>query len=78
MTQQQELVLAVLREEGRMSSLHLSGSLRRRHPDRAWSVFTVRKVLRQLKYRGLVEYDACWFAVPTDTSVVGAGPRAVY
>lgn len=66
MTAQQEQVLAVLREEGRMSSLHLAYRVRQRNPHRSWTLRTVRLVLKQLQYRSLVEYDAAWQAVPVE------------
>jgi hypothetical protein len=62
-TNQQKALYETLLEYGPCSSLHLAGLMRREHPGRAWQVETVRKVLAQLKYRSLVEYDVCWKAL---------------
>lgn len=60
LTDRQRKVLQVLQAEGRCSSLHLAGRLRKLAAAGGWTVTRTRVVLRQLKEEGLVEYDVTW------------------
>lgn len=60
LTDRQRKVLQVLQAEGRCSSLHLATRLRKLAAAGGWTLDRTRIVLRQLKEKGLVEYDAAW------------------
>lgn len=64
-TRQQLKVFQVLQAEGRCSSLHLAGRLRKLAARGGWTLDRTRVVLRQLKEAGLVEYEqTAWRVVP--------------
>lgn len=60
LSRQQRKLMDALEQEGKGSCLYLSGVLTSKHGYR-WSSETVKKVMKQLKYRALVEYtDSVW------------------
>jgi len=64
LSRQQRKLMDALKEEGRGSCLHMAGVLRSKD-GHSWSLATVKKVMQQLKYRALVEYD-CGVWKPVD------------
>lgn len=56
LSRQQRKLMDALEEEGKGSCLYMAGVLSSKHGYR-WSLDTVKKVMQQLKYRSLVEYD---------------------
>lgn len=64
LTDRQRKVLQVLQAEGRCSSLHLAARLRKLAAAGGWTLDRTRVVLRQLKEKGFVEYDAAWRVTP--------------
>lgn len=66
LSRQQRKLMDVIEEEGHGSCLYLAGVLSARNSYR-WSCETVKKVMKQLKYRGLVEYNgSVWKPIPRE------------